>query len=966
MTSPAQTGAVRLADADVERIAEQVAALLAPQVAGLVDADGGHQWTTVGTSRIVDARTLAQHLGVSRYCVYTHSRELGGKRIGSGPRAALRFDLDQALANATSFSTRGATGLQLFAGARFPRGTLSGFSGMVGNGERAESAQDDARGGPADGPSRPPRPLTSFVGRARELANVEALLAQHRLLTLTGPGGAGKTRLAVEVARRLADRFDGGSFLIELAPLDDPELVLGAVAAVLHIQEQGGRWTVEGLRTALAGRHILLVLDNCEHLLEAAGDLVETVLAGSDDVRLLATSREPLGVVGEARYPLPPLNVPPAGDTELTADTYGAVALFEQRARQADPQFAVDTDSAGPIGEIVRRLDGMPLAIELAAAQVDVLGLDGLLDGLARPLEVLVSESERVEGRQSSLQAAIDWSYRMLSAPEQAVFRALSVFAGPFTLEAAAAVSSAEATRIVPRLVRRSLLVAPTPGEDGSSRYRMLATLRAHANDELERDGEQAACLSRLAGWALTSALARAGAFRDIAHLLPGVATGKDETATVQWMDAERDNLRAALESMLDCDPPGAVALALCLAPWWSLRGRNTEGVPMLERVLTASPDTPREARAAVEIWLGRAGWHSGRDGQTAHFQRARELAGAGPSALVVDALSHEGRVILWQLEGETDMAIDKITRALEMARSIGYVSGEVLASTQFGWAAMHAGSYTDALRWAERAHVIDASLLGREATRGRAGLLVDALEALGEPARLERAAREQIEIAAREGDSVLLAMHLDVLARLEMASGRRREAGGHIDEAARLAAVTGNHKLFEFILETAVVFLGDRDPRSSATIWGAEQAVYGQSGSRDSQPHDVAFRAPTLAKVESALGKDEMQDLERRGREMPLGAVLELLHGLLRAAAASGSDERGESYKLSKRERELLGLVADGLTDAQIAERLYISVKTVHSHLDRIRDKTGARRRPELTRVAQELAVAVADPATS
>ena len=347
-----------------------------------------------------------------------------------------------------------------------------------------------------------PAALTSFVGRAGTVTEVAGLLDQHRLVTVTGPGGAGKTRLAGEVAKEAAGRFADGVWLAELAAVRDPAQVPAVVAAALGIPEQPGVATADALARALARRQLLLVLDNCEQVIGAVAVLCAGLLPACDDVRILATSREPLRVAGEARYRLAPLTLP---GPDHPADPGGseAVALFADRARLADAGFTLDAETGPVVARLVARLDGMPLAIELAAARVEVLGVTQLLDRIGDRLGLLVAGDRLAARRQRSLAATVEWSYRLLDDDEQRVFRAVSVFPGPFTLAAAEVVAGAGAGPAVLRLVDCSLLVPPRAGPDGRSRYVMLETLRAYGTERLAEAGEHDAAAATLAGYAL-------------------------------------------------------------------------------------------------------------------------------------------------------------------------------------------------------------------------------------------------------------------------------------------------------------------------------------------------------------------------------------------------------------------------------------------------------------------------------
>ena len=339
----------------------------------------------------------------------------------------------------------------------------------------AEGGAERAAGG--GGVHGFPAVLTSFVGRAGPVREVAGLLGECRLVTVTGPGGVGKTRLAGEVAQRVAGRFADGVWLVELAPAGDPVLVPAVVAAALGVRGQPGVPAAEALAGVLARLQLLLVLDNCEHVIQGAAELCGGLLAAADDLQILATSREPLAVAGEARYRLGPLTVPGPDERAEGAE---AVALFADRARRADPRFAVDEQTGPEVARLVARLDGMPLAIELAAARVEALGVAQLLDRLGDSLALLAGGDRLAAGRHRSLAATAQWSYQLLAGAEQRVFRHLSVFPAPFTLEGAEAVAGQEAVPAVLRLVDCSLLIPPRPGPDGRPRYGMLETLRGY------------------------------------------------------------------------------------------------------------------------------------------------------------------------------------------------------------------------------------------------------------------------------------------------------------------------------------------------------------------------------------------------------------------------------------------------------------------------------------------------------
>ena len=415
--------------------------------------------------------------------------------------------------------------------------------------------------------------LTSLVGRAGPVAEVAGLLGECRLVTVTGPGGSGKTRLAAEVARRVADRFADGVWLAELGAVRDPSQVPEAVAATLGIGDLPGTSVAETLAAALSQHQhqLLLVLDNCEHVIDAAALLCARLLPACDEVRVLATSREPLYVPGEARYRLAPLALPDPDDP-AGAVRAEAVALFADRARGADARFALDDQTGPVVARLVTRLDGMPLAIELAAARIETLGVVQLLDRLDDRFELLTTGDRTAADRQRSLTATVQWSYRLLDEHEQRVFRLISMFPGPFTLEAAEAVAGEGAGPSVLHLVDCSLLAPPRTDPDGRSRYVMLETLRAYGNRLLAEAGEQEQAMAALAGYALAVATQAAA----------GLQVGATEIAAARWLDAEDATTRHALAWAVDHDAGIALRLAVALAPWWLLRSRLVTEYPLL------------------------------------------------------------------------------------------------------------------------------------------------------------------------------------------------------------------------------------------------------------------------------------------------------------------------------------------------------------------------------------------------
>jgi predicted ATPase/DNA-binding CsgD family transcriptional regulator len=803
-----------------------------------------------------------------------------------------------------------------------------------------------------------PVSLTSFLGRASESAKVAALLARHRLVTVTGPGGSGKTRIAIEVARRVVPRFEDGVWLVELAQVEDPVLVPTAVSVVLGVREQPGLTLTESLAAVMGGRHVLLVLDNCEHVIDAAARLCDTLLRAGNDLRILATSREPLEVAGEARFPLPPLPLP-ADETTAGLTACESVALFVERAGQADPDFTITPASGPTVATIVQRLDGMPLAIELAAAQLDTLGLDELVTGLDDRFQVLVSQTRGVAARQTSLAAAVEWSYRLLGEPDQRAFRRLSVFPAPFTLDAARAAVGPDARVIVPRLVRRSLLVAPRAGSDGRFRYKMLESLRAYASARLDESGERDQTAAAIAAWTVSEAEGVSAGFETPDDMLAG-----------QWGDAEQDNLREALNWLLDHDPQTGLRLSVAMSPWWFLRGRYREGRVALERGLRFRSELPGEPVVSAEIWLGRlAQYLSQLDEALEHYCRAEELLAGQPAApALADSLN--GQTVALLNTDRRAEASKTAHRALGVARAAGYSSGECYACATLAMGAMYAGDNTSSLAWAEAASRVDARQVSGHNARWAATQLASALAENGDLARAEAVLVEVLDLCRKAGDRSWEAMQLESLARIQLTTGRWAEAGPNVGEALRIASEVGNRVRLADCLGTAAVWAANHTPEEAAVLWGASRALSQAIGwyrlaiaditdSADTgSAQDALFYTTPMLDLRAKLGSERARMADQRGADMSFDSMLEFARRVL---AESSPPDPGSTHSaspasgLTKRERELVSLVAAGFTDGQIAEKLFISIRTVRSHLDRIRDKTGARRRAELTRLALE-----------
>jgi len=426
--------------------------------------------------------------------------------------------------------------------------------------------------------SKLPAPLTRFVGRETELAQSAALLAEARLLTLTGPGGAGKTRLALRLAAAVAEHFGDGVWFVDFSPLSGGEFVWDQVAITLGVKEQGpGVTLAEAVGRYLAPRQALVVLDNCEHVVEAAAGVTASLLAAAPALKVAATSREPLGVGGEVTWAVPPL-----GDAD-------AVELFTDRARRARPQFSLRREDADAVRSICHRLDGLPLAIELAAARTRALSPARIAAHLQDHFRVLPSGPRTAPGRQATLRASFDWSYELLSDGECVLLRQLSVFAGGFDLEAALAVCPAASVELLAELADRSLIMVERR-EEAEPRYRMLETIREFAADRLAEAGEVDLVRAR-----------HRDHYLQLAEAAEANPTGQDFTYWLGRLFAEHENVRAALAWSRDRGKSEALArLTVAVAIPWLARGRYAESELWLGVAADRLADLPPLLRARI------------------------------------------------------------------------------------------------------------------------------------------------------------------------------------------------------------------------------------------------------------------------------------------------------------------------------------------------------------------------------
>jgi predicted ATPase len=672
-------------------------------------------------------------------------------------------------------------------------------------------------------PNNLPHQVTSFVGRERELAEIRQLLGATRLLTLVGVGGLGKTRLSLQVAADVLDDYADGVWFVELAPLADPQRVAQAVASVLGVKEEAGRPVIEALVKYVKDRRLLLILDNCEHLVQACAEFTSRLLQSGPGVKVLASSRELLRVAGETTYPVPALATPdPSRTISLASLTqYEAVHLFVDRAMAAQPAFRLTEKNAMAVADICHRLDGIPLALELAAACVRTLSVDRIAQRLSDRFQLLTGGDRTALPRQQTLRALIDWSYDLLSEPERALFRRLAVFAGGFTLEAAEAVGAvaemarAEVLPLLTSLVEKSLIAPEAEGE----RFRLLETVRQFAQQRLAESGEEDQARSRHLAFYLS--------FTETAR--PELV-GPDQGAWLARLDVEGDNILSA-HAWCDHAEGGAepgLQLLLSIQQYWINRGLLLLG-----------------HRVTVEA-LARPGV------QERNVARCRGLFDVG----WLDCFM-----------GHYEQAQGFLEESLAIAREIGDKKRLAAVLQPLGMASLGRGNPA-----AARAYLEEALALAGE--HGNKRELAAACNALAQLHRMQGALDtaeplyEQVVALARElGDRESIAIGLLNLAMVAIGRESGDRARAILRDVLAIGEEIGSKPVGQSVLEVATGLGALRGEwERAARFFGAAEAQTARTGlQRD--PADEAFVAPWIAKARATLGAAAFVAAEAAGR---------------------------------------------------------------------------------------------------
>ncbi len=764
-------------------------------------------------------------------------------------------------------------------------------------------------------PERPPHnlplQLSSFVGRETELAEVKRLLENSRLLTLTGSGGCGKTRLALAAAGELAEGFEDGVWMVELASLADPSLVPRSVASTLGVREQPGRSLTETLSDHLGTKKVLLVLDNCEHLVEACASLAEALLHSCPELRILATSRETLGITGEVAWLVPSLSLPdlrrlPAVES---LPRYESAHLFVERATGVKPTFAITEQNAPAVAQICYRLDGIPLAIELAAARAKVLSVEQIAERLDDCFRLLSAGSRTAMPRHRTLHATMDWSHELLSLEERALFRRLSVFSGGFTLEAAEPVCAGEELErdevldLLSHLVDKSLVTAREEG--GEARYRLLETVRQYAMEKLSESGKAERFRERHAEYYLA-----------LAEEAEPELKGERQLAWLERFEREHDNLRAAISwSLHRSNLQDAARLGWALWLFWWIHGHFAEGRRSMEQALSAEGSLAMPAAA-----------------------RAQTLFVAGTMACG---------------QGDHQSAEPLLEESVALFRELGDRRGVAYALGSAAVLAITQEQYERGIVYSEEATDLFLEVGDKWGAAPMLGCSAVAWLNRGDHGRAKSLAERGLALCRETGDKHGTSIALCTLAGVAQAERDHERARALFEEGLAVSAALGNEADIVHCLEGLASVAGAEGlVVRAAHLWGAAEALLEKIEAVYAYVPDRSLHRSQVA-ARSLIEKAAWEAAWAEGRTMTPEQAIEyaLDHSATPVTAAPETYPAG----LSAREAEVLKLVAEGLTNAEVAGKLFLSSRTVDWHLGSIYRKLGFHSRTEAARFAIE-----------
>ncbi len=760
-------------------------------------------------------------------------------------------------------------------------------------------------------PTNLPLQLTSFIGRERELAEVKRLLATTRLLTLTGAGGCGKTRLALRAAEGLLDEYPDGVWFVDLAPLSDPSLIPQVIASILDLQESAEAPVGNVLENYLRTKNLLLVLDNCEHLIEACAQLSDTLLRACPNLKILATSRETLNIAGETTLGVPPLSLPDPKQlpTIEALKQFESIQLFAARAGATEPHFQLTNSNAPAIAQICQRLDGMPLAIELAAARVKSIGVEQIAARLDDRFQLLTGGSRTALPRQQTLRATIDWSHDLLPEQERILFRRLSVFAGGWTLTAAEQVAGQdgitpnEVLDLLTRLADKSLVIIEE--QSGQARYHLLETIRQYAREKLDDVGESDAVRNHHLDY-----------FMEFAQEASAKLDGSEQLEWLDRLDIEHDNPHTALEwSLSKGRVEKGLRLGSALAQFWQIRGYLNQGRAWLETLLSKSSAAPASVRASA-------------------------LSGAGFLSLTVE---------------DIEQATAFYEQALVLYRELDDSNGIARQLVFLGRMAGFRGDYERARTLAEQGLTLQRELGNKWGVSVALFFLAEFAYLQDDHAQAMALLEESVALCREIGNMWAVGRRLTRLGQVAHAQGNSERALALIKEGLVACRQAKDYPGIAWSLTASAGIARVQGELVWATrLLGAVEALREVRGAGLSPFYRVDYER-NVAELRTLLDQATYAKVWAEGRAMTMEQAIDYaLKGV------PGTEPRTEgkpsvSYPagLTEREVEVLRWLALGLSNQEIADKLVLSKRTIHAHLRSIYSKLDVTTRSAATRVA-------------
>ena len=804
-----------------------------------------------------------------------------------------------------------------------------------------------------------PVQLTSFIGRERELVEVERLVSTSRLVTLTGAGGCGKTRLAIQIANTISDLFVDGVWLVDFVPLREPGLVPQHIAQTLGLRPAPDQPLNESLLNFARPNQMLLILDNCEHLIAAIAQLVQQLLSAATGLNVLATSRQPLAVSGEMIYQVQGLTLPTldsaSGFDPQDLKQYDAVHLFVERARAITPHFKIEPENASAIVEICCRLDGIPLALELASARVNILTAGQIATRLDDRFALLTSgERTALVSHHHSLRTAIDWSYDLLTYEEQTLLRRLAVFEAGCTLDVAESVCSGKELAqertldVLSSLVDKSLVMAETSGR-AEARYRLLETIREYALGKLEESGET----SRLRDRHLDLLVARS---EEIALKLQ---TPSFRNLWFNWLDGELDNIRAALNWAQESGQvESGLRLAIALFGFWQSHSSMQEGRNWYERLLAqADEQVPIMLRATAAFNAGMtAGFMGDATAARAHERTAVALCeAAGEEGLKLLALAQAPIQVAAIVNGDFATAYINVERTVELLRKVGDDAELHMALGTQAVAAIGLGKYQLARSLTEEA-LAAAHKWGDPYDIAVIVSFFGYLEHVEQNYARAQALCEEALAALRE----LGATHeeprvIQALAHVHLQQGDLEQAHALIGESVALYKSQDNPKGLAECLIGFGVLASERGMQAEAVRLLTAASTRGQSVYLSLLLAEGREYERYLAAARAQLTEQEFEQAQQEGRSQTLEQAIEYAMSLSLVPTTPTSKTHDDFRGLTEREREVVALIGQGRTNGEIAIELVLSKRTVEKHVANILSKLQLTSRAQIVRWAIE-----------